>query len=104
MQTDAHAAFRCLGDTSTPRAWWRRVYASRLVETCLCLALGARAQFQFLRSIKPKIVKTIILADHSPAILEMRLSSSVPNVVPDRERPVSRNQGKRQHPVEASDT
>ncbi|KAJ1207394.1 hypothetical protein NDU88_002785 [Pleurodeles waltl] len=34
----------------------------------------------------------------------MRLSSSVPNVVPDRERPVSRNQGKRQHPVEASDT
>ncbi|KAJ1136636.1 hypothetical protein NDU88_003934 [Pleurodeles waltl] len=83
---------------------WRHVYASRLVETCLCLALGARAQFQFLRSIKPKIVITIILADHSPAILEMRLSSSVPNVVPDRERPVSRNQGKRQHPVEASDT
>ncbi|KAJ1193819.1 hypothetical protein NDU88_003115 [Pleurodeles waltl] len=83
---------------------WRHIYASRLVETCLCLALGARAQFQFLRSIKPKIVITIILADHSPAILEMRLSSSVPNVVPDRERPVSRNQGKRQHPVEASDT
>ncbi|KAJ1209303.1 hypothetical protein NDU88_004681 [Pleurodeles waltl] len=83
---------------------WRHIYASRLVKTCLCLALGARAQFQFLRSIKPKIVITIILADHSPAILEMRSSSSVPNVVPDRERPVSRNQGKRRHPVEASDT
>ncbi|KAJ1123882.1 hypothetical protein NDU88_002349 [Pleurodeles waltl] len=83
---------------------WRHIYASRLVKTCLCLALGARAQFQFLHSIKPKIVITIILADHSPAILEMRSSSSVPNGVPDRERPVSRNQGKRRHPVEASDT
>ncbi|KAJ1116733.1 hypothetical protein NDU88_004939 [Pleurodeles waltl] len=77
---------------------------SVVLETHLRLALGARAQFQFLRSIKPKIVITIILADHSPAILEMRSSSSVPNGVPDRERPVSRNQGKRRHPVEASDT
>ncbi|KAJ1108004.1 hypothetical protein NDU88_005388 [Pleurodeles waltl] len=53
-----------------PRSYplsWRHVYASRLVKTCLCLALGARAQFQFLCRIKPQLVITIILADHSPA-------------------------------------